>query len=374
MKILHTGDLHIGREYKTAEPSVAALYRQARLDALNNIIRIAETENCNYIVIAGDFFDSHNPPASLINTVCEMLNQCPCPVLILPGNHDYCQDEDTLWAKVKATVDDTKIKVLDQCKAYDMGDTVFYACPCNDRYSDNNQLAWLKVNRNRDSQKFNVGIAHGAIEGLSYDSAGKYYFMEMLELEGLGMDFWLVGHTHIPFPSGEIIKGQHIFNAGTHQQTDIVDNSEGSVFVIDITDDKAVTARKIHTGTISFVRKELNLAHGKSLQESLMGIVNSLDDPKHTTLRLTISGIAPAEEYATRENIYNNINKELLFFDPIDFDLQPEITADMIDMETIADTPENALLKGYLDSPELLSLAMDLVRSCKNGGDKDEDR
>lgn len=369
MKILHTGDLHIGREYKTVESSVAALYRQARLDALGNIIRIAGTENCNYMVIAGDLFDSHNPPASLISAVCEMLNQCPCPVLIVPGNHDYCQDEDKLWAKVKSTIDDTKIKVLDQCEAYDMSDAVFYACPCNDRYSDHNQLAWLKVNRNRDSKKFNIGIAHGAIEGLSYDSAGKYYFMEMHELEGLGMDLWLIGHTHIPFPSGEIIKGQHIFNAGTHQQTDIADNSEGSVFVIDIADDKTVSARKVHTGTISFARKELNLAHGKSLQESLMGIVNSLDNPERTTLRLTISGIAPAEEYADRKSIYDNISKELLFFNPIDFDLQPEFTADTIDTETIVGTPENALLKGYLDRPELLNLAMDLIRSCKNGGD-----
>lgn len=369
MRILHTGDLHIGREYKTAESSVATLYRQARLDALSNIIRIAGTEDCNYMIIAGDLFDSHNPSVSLISTVCEILNRCPCPVLIIPGNHDYCQDEDKLWAKVKATADDTKIKVLDQCEAYDMGDTVFYACPCNDRYSDHNQLAWLKVNRNRDSKKFNVGIAHGAIEGLSYDSTGKYYFMEMRELEGLDMDLWLVGHTHIPFPLGEIIKGQRIFNAGTHQQTDIADNSEGSAFVIDITDDRTVTARKVHTGTIAFVRKELNLIHGKSLQESLMGIVDSLNNPEHTTLRLTISGIAPAEEYANRKNIYDNINKGLLFFDPIDFDLQPEFTADMIDMETIVGTPENALLKKYLDSPELLNLAMDLIRSCKNGGD-----
>ena len=37
----------------------------------------------------------------------------------------------------------------------------------------------------------------------------------------------------------------------------------------------------------------------------------------------------------------------------------------MIDIETAEGTPENALLKGYLKNPELLNLAMDLVRSCK---------
>ena len=368
MKILHTGDLHLGREYKTVDSSVADFYRQARLDALDNIIQIAGNEDCDYMVIAGDLFDSHNPPASLISTVCEALNKCPCPVLVLPGNHDYCQKDDKLWPRVKSTVDNTKIKVLDQCGVYGIGDVMFYACPCNDRYSDHNQLAWLKDSQTRDLKKLNIGIAHGAIEGLSFDNAGKYYFMEMRELEGLGMDLWLIGHTHIPYPADDTIRGQRIFNAGTHQQTDISDNSEGSVFVIDIDDSKNVTARKIHTGTITFVRKELTLVHGKSLQEALREIVNSLHDPKHTTLRLMISGIAPAEEYTNREKIYDEICKDLLFFDPKDFDLQPEFTAEMIDAETAEGTPENALLKGYLENPELLNLAMDLVRSCKKGG------
>lgn len=368
MKILHTGDLHLGREYKTVDSSVADFYRQARLDALENIIQIAGNEDCDYIVIAGDLFDSHNPPASLVSTVCEALNKCPCPVLVLPGNHDYCQKDDKLWARVKSTVDDTKIKILDQCGVYSIGDVIFYACPCNDRYSDHNQLAWLKDNQTRDPKKLNIGIAHGAIEGLSFDNAGKYYFMEIRELEGLGMDLWLIGHTHIPYPAHNTVRGQRIFNAGTHQQTDISDSSEGSVFVIDIDDNKNITARRIRTGTINFIRKELILVHGKSLQESLEEIVNSLDDPKHTTLRLIISGIAPAEEYTNRAKIYDSISKNVLFFDPKDFDLQPEFTAEMIDIETAEGTPENALLKGYLKNPELLNLAMDLVRSCKKGG------
>lgn len=192
--------------------------------------------------------------------------------------------------------------------------------------------------------------------------------MEMRELEGLGMDLWLIGHTHIPYPADETVKRQSIFNAGTHQQTDISDNSEGSVFVIDIDDDKNVTARKIRTGIISFMHKELILTHGKSLEKALNEIVDGLDDPKHTTLRLVINGIAPAEEYADREKIYDRISKNLLFFDPKDFDLQPEFTAEMIDAETAEGTPENALLKGYLRNPELLNLAMDIVSSCKKGG------
>lgn len=366
LRILHTGDLHLGREYKNADPAVAARYRQARLEALGNILLIAAEKDCDYVLIAGDLFDSHNPPAALIKTVCDALARCACPVLVLPGNHDYCQEEDRLWTKFRDCADDTKVILMDECRTYTMSDAVFYACPCPSRTSEENMLSWLKQDRERSVHLPNIGVAHGAIEGLSCDREQRYFYMGMRELEDLGMDLWLIGHTHVPYPQGDVFQGQRVFNAGTHQQTDIADNSEGSVFLIDIAEDRTVTAQKIHTGVISFVRKELQLSHGQSLAAALETAVKDLDGP-NTSLRLFLSGTASEEDYIGRFNIYDEVGGPFLNFDVRDSDLQPEITAEMIDAETAEGTPENQLLKGYLDDPELLNLAFDLVRACKKG-------
>ena len=82
------GDLHLERWYKAVNSSVADVYRQVRLDALDNIIQIAGNENGDYMGMAGDLFDNYNLPSSLISTVCTVLNKRPCPVLIIPSNQD----------------------------------------------------------------------------------------------------------------------------------------------------------------------------------------------------------------------------------------------------------------------------------------------
>ena len=77
IKILHTGDLHIGREYKKQEQEnreIAKKYRRARVQALENIVRIANEESCDYLIIAGDLYDKKEISLSLQKEVCSILN------------------------------------------------------------------------------------------------------------------------------------------------------------------------------------------------------------------------------------------------------------------------------------------------------------
>lgn len=76
IKILHTADLHIGREYKRQEQEnieIAKRYRRARVEALENIVRIANQENCDYLVIAGDLYDKKDISLTLQKEVCSIL-------------------------------------------------------------------------------------------------------------------------------------------------------------------------------------------------------------------------------------------------------------------------------------------------------------
>lgn len=369
IRILHTGDLHIGRSYNkygSLYPEVAERYRQARLEALENVVKAANERSCDYLVIAGDTFDNKNVSAELIKTVCDILRKSVCPVIVIPGNHDFCEGEnDAFWNKFNTLSGDNTI-LLREHAAYAPADgkAVFYPCGCKDATSEKNALGWLS-DTPRSAESVNIGIAHGAIETLSYDKEGKYYGMTMFELDQTGMDLWLIGHTHIPFPNEEKISDQRVFNAGTHQQTDIADNSEGSVFVINIDDTNTVTAQKVHTGVIRFVEKDVTVSHGNSLRDVLENTLS--DDGSNTSYRINLSGIASDEDYNNRGQIYNELRDKALFVEFLDEQLFPEITEERIDRETLPNSVENALLKQYLDEPEMLSMALDIVRECKGG-------
>lgn len=367
LRILHTGDLHLGREYKRQmldEPAVAERYRSARLEALKNVVRLAGENDCDFLVIAGDLFDSRTVPAALLKSVCADLGECPCPVLVLPGNHDYCEGEgDRLWSGFRDCAAENTI-LLARAEPVALENAVFYPCPCGDRYSESNALGWLRDGETRDPARVHIGVAHGALEGLSCDREKRYYCMTRRELESCGMDLWLLGHTHVPFPDLENVTGERIFNAGTPQQTDIADNAAGTAFLINVDEQKNVTARRVHTGVLRFAKVELHIARGQALRGCLEAAAKPFD-PENSSLRIEITGTVCAADYAARQKIYEELGKPFLKFDVRDETLRQEIDAEMIDAETLEGSVENRLLKRYIGEPEMLDLAFSLVKKCR---------
>lgn len=84
MKIIHTSDWHLGKKLE----GKSRLNEQERaLSELNDYVR--ET-NADAVIIAGDVFDTVNPPAeaeSLFYYACLNLSK-HCPVIAIAGNHD----------------------------------------------------------------------------------------------------------------------------------------------------------------------------------------------------------------------------------------------------------------------------------------------
>lgn len=446
IKILHTGDLHIGREYKKQQQedeTIARRYQMARLEALERVISLANEEQCDYLVIAGDLYDKKDISLSLQKDVCRILDGFWGTIFVLPGNHDYYEGEgDKLWSRFEANAGE-RVVLAKENKAIQFDDVCFYPCICHDRYSQDNALCWLmkgetcsfeaekkseieeqslekeenawakkQASKEKEKEKatkgnereekerkrcVKIGVAHGALEGLSYDKERKYYYMTTKQLEQCDMDLWLLGHTHVPYPNEkaeEKIDGHTIFNAGTHQQTDLSDGSQGSVFLIEIeteenhlpedekveADEKErrteqekdqqekkniqIYAKKILTGVIHFEKREIVLHHGEHLQEQIEQCIKEMDW-EQTTLRLSISGTALQEDYEQRFAIYDIYEKKFLKLEIQDASLKPEITKEQIKRETIEHSTEYELLMKYLDEPELLNLAFDLVKSCK---------
>ena len=363
IRILHTGDLHIGREYKKQPAEISERYKNARLESLHNAVRLACENDCNYLVIAGDLFDSKTISATLMKTVCAELAGASCQVLVLPGNHDYYEGEDDkLWNAFRDCAGENTVLLMEE-KPYFTDNAVFYPCPCNDRYSVTNALGWLSEDVVRDSNLLNIGLAHGALEGLSCDREKRYYAMTQQELEDCAMDLWLLGHTHIPFPNREIITNERIFNAGTPQQTDIADNAEGTVFLIEAEKRGCVTAHKLHTGVIRFSQLFVHISREQALDRCLSDVLLPYK-PTSTALRIIIDGTACAEDYSNREKIYRNIGSAYLQFEIRDEALRQEINAEMIDNQTLEGSIENQLLKRYLKNPDLLDTAFALVKKC----------
>lgn len=86
MKILHTGDWHLGKN----------LEGQSRMDEqekfLEDFVKIVEENNIDLIIIAGDIYDSSNPPARaekmFYDTLKKLSKNGERITLVIAGNHD----------------------------------------------------------------------------------------------------------------------------------------------------------------------------------------------------------------------------------------------------------------------------------------------
>lgn len=86
MRILHTADWHLGRTLEGR----SRLEEQAQfLDELHEIVI---REQVDVVLMAGDVFDTVNPPAAaeqlFYESMARISNKGKCPIVVIAGNHD----------------------------------------------------------------------------------------------------------------------------------------------------------------------------------------------------------------------------------------------------------------------------------------------
>ncbi|MDY7082194.1 MAG: metallophosphoesterase, partial [Halobacteria archaeon] len=94
MKVIHTGDTHIGyRQYGSDER------RTDFLDAFDTVVEDAIDSDVSAFIHAGDLFHSRNPRLDdIIETISifEKLSEAEIPTLAVVGNHEGKRDSQWL--------------------------------------------------------------------------------------------------------------------------------------------------------------------------------------------------------------------------------------------------------------------------------------
>ena len=375
MKIFVTGDNHIGRKFD--KYSFKDQLVESRFLCLKKMVEIAEREHCEFFIITGDLFENtYSIVKKDIKRVVDILAGFDQNVLILPGNHDFYSGNEQLWRDFMEVANAySNIIVLNQYQPYpfDSGDgpIVFYPAHCDSKRSDTNRLEWIKAMEIDGTGKYNIGLAHGALEGLAIDKEGVYFPMSRTELHGIPVDLWLLGHAHVTepaIPADEEVSGYTIFNAGTHEQLDLHNNTEGNAFVITLHNNdgiKKVLAKRIVTGKIRYFDEKLvfDATDNKPLERVIEDLVK--DYPSSSVVRLTISGSIDADEYQEKEAIYEAQLGRFLCYEIIDNNLSEKITRDKIESEFSEIGFAAKFLKELLEDPIELQMAYDVVKSLK---------
>lgn len=273
IKILHSADWHLDAPMSGHNDAQRERLRRESRRIPEKIVKLCKTERCDLLLLAGDIFDG---PATrdTVTAVRSALAGLDIPVVIAPGNHDFCRS-DSPWVTeqwpsnvhifTKPTVEALPIPELD-CVIYGAGYTAM-DCP-----------GLLKGFCAQGDARWHIGLLHADPTSV----ASPYCPVTKNQVQESGLHYLALGHIHKggSFRAGEVLCAWPGCPMG-HGYDEL-----GSKGVILATLDSGVTALFHPLDTPRFYDEEVEA--GEDPVQSLSALLPALDS--NDFYRVTLTG------------------------------------------------------------------------------------
>ena len=227
MKLLHTADWQIGMEASRCG-AAAEQVRAARLKAARRLAEFAARERPDLAVLAGDTFENHGVAAVDVEAVASILGEFPCPVFVLPGNHDP-DTPGSVWEHA-AWRQRPNVTVLRQQQPLPAPGCILFPCPLRARWGQEAPTSWIPAGLSPGAIR--IGVAHGALAGIP--GANSDFPIPPDAPSRRRLDYLALGHYHstrlYPDPNGRVTMAY----SGTHEPTSFGEDDSGNVLFVEI--------------------------------------------------------------------------------------------------------------------------------------------
>jgi DNA repair protein SbcD/Mre11 len=347
-------------------PEIQAELCEARFRALESLVARANAEHCQLLTVGGDLFDRLGVPRADVARAARILGGFEGAVVaVLPGNHDYFEArEGSLWSHFEEAASGRTL-LLKECRVYPLAEyglegVELHAAPCRDKHSSTHALGWM-AGQPRPDGTLRIGLAHGSLEGLSFDREGCYYPMTRKDLEAARLDLWLLGHVHAPFPA-QADAASRVFYPGTPEPDGFDCAHEGRAWLLDLSEGGALRAEAVSCGSYRFEHARLELRALEDLRTYARRTPEA--EARRTLLKLHLSGRLPSAEYAELAAAVRELEKGFLHVKPYLDGVGVRIAPEDIEREYVRDSFGHRLLSELAlreEDREALQIAHDLL-------------
>lgn len=287
MKFLHTADWQIGMKAAHAGDQ-AQRVRDARLVSAERVMQLARSESVEFVLVAGDTFEDQAVDRKLVSKVAEILESAPCPVFVLPGNHDPLVPgsvwEHAIWKTLRQVrvVSETGEIPLENGAA---GGTLFTA-PLKAKYGKQNPVAWIDA---KSRGEICIGLAHGTVQHAPQDCND--FPMPRTAAVDAGLDYLAIGHWHSTLVYQQSGASGILAYSGTHETTKFGERDSGNALVVEIASRGAKPTIATHaTSQLRWISIDATF-HTDADLESLRTQLLAISNPSHALLECTVKGL-----------------------------------------------------------------------------------
>ena len=312
MRFLHTADWQMGMRAAHAG-QVAEKVRAARIDAARHVLVLARQHQVDFVVLAGDTFEHNALSHNQVQSVADLLAQSPCPVLVLPGNHDLLEPgsvwQRSLWRDIGM------VSILSEKAPLYLKNVEILPCPITAKTSTQDPTAWIQPG---GKDRIRIVVAHGCLQTGSFGEDD--HPIPLDTPARTQADYVALGHWH-----STTIYNRRIAYSGTHEKTKFGEPDSGNVLLVEIGrpgDEPRI--EKLPTGRLRWLPwgEDAPISASGELAQ-LISRLRALDDPGSILLELKLSGVLFEED---REHLLTirKICEDFLFSRIDDSNLKPE--------------------------------------------------
>ncbi len=284
---IHTGDLHLGRPFRRLG-ALGKEIRKAQFRTLTNIVDAVKQTRSDFLVVAGDLFDTNSVSIRLVKDVLSCFASiAPVPVYIQPGTHDVFDSASVYRTILNSNILPTNVTVIPEeaSEFRPVPDVGLFASANTTKRGGDRPLRRLSSLASGSDARYKVAVIHGSVDvpGLSIDPHEPLVGQD--EIASSPFQYVAMGHWHKRqiWSQG----GTQAIYCGTPETLEFDEiPSPGTVTVVSLGD--IVQAEERVVGTHKWVKVSLDL----SLMPDANAIIHRANQEagSRTLLRLELRG------------------------------------------------------------------------------------
>jgi DNA repair exonuclease SbcCD nuclease subunit len=230
LRLLHTADWQIGRQYARFDPEDAGALFDARFDAVERIAALACAEGVDAVLVAGDVFDAQTVSDRTLLRLFQALEGYAGAWILIPGNHDAALAE-SVWtraARLRAIPDHAHVLLTPGVREFPALELAVLAAPLTQRQTHGDLTEWFD-GADTAPGLLRVGLAHGSVQGILAEDIDSANPIAADRARRARLDYLALGDWH-----GLKQVDARTWYSGTPEQERFKDNGAGQVLRVDL--------------------------------------------------------------------------------------------------------------------------------------------
>jgi DNA repair exonuclease SbcCD nuclease subunit len=326
IKILHTADWQIGKQFSNVPGDAGAALRLQRFETIKAIARAAAAHSVDAVLVAGDVFEDNAVSDETLRRTMNALEEYQGPWVLLPGNHDSAIAQSA-WERLRSLdVAPENVIIADAPDPIFLKNdrVVVLPAPLQRRHEARDLTDWFDDYQTEDGV-IRIGLAHGSVTNRLPEQAEALNPVAEDRAQTANLDYLALGDWH-----GTLGIAPKSWYAGTPEQDRFRANDPGNVVLVEIPgsgEPPRVTQEPI--GRYDWHQLSLDLLDDESIQV-LESQLASFESPESCLLRLKLKGAVDLAQRSRIDQILSGWQAKLHFMDVQDAELLAQPSAEDI--------------------------------------------